>query len=868
MQKTKGLSQKEAQKKLKEYGYNEIKEINKISPFSIFLRQVKKNFIVYLLFASVLLSFFVNKPITGYAILIVIIIVIGSGFIQEYKAEKAIKALKQMIMPMTIVVRDGKEIEIPAREIVPEDIVILRTGEKIPADCLILEENELRADEAILTGESSAIKKEVLTNNVPEDKNMVFMGTCIISGKCIARVISTGMATNFGKIAKMISVTQKELPLQIKINKIAKHMTIISLLISFIIGAIMLTRSDVLTYEVFVEILIVVIALSVSAFPEGFPVILTSMLAIGAHKMAKKNAIVNRMSIIETLGETTLICADKTGTLTKGEMTVKQIFCSNKIYDITGVGYKIKGDLLLANKLIKNKNDLCLKYFFKTAALCNDAIIERKEIDMEFSANGSPTEVSLLIMAAKMGIYKDDLDEKRKNEIPFSSEKKIMTVYCEKENNGIIYSKGAPEIILEKCAFIQKENKIIKLSNSDKNAILKFNNQATNKAARVIALAYKKSTLIQKNNFEQNLVFLGLAAIEDPPREEIKHSIASCTRAGIKVKMITGDSEKTAVQIGNEIGLIGKTLNGEEIDRLSDDELIKKIKSVVIFARVRPDHKLRLVSIFKKIGEIVTMTGDGVNDAPALKEAHVGVAMGKGGTDVTREVGDLILKDNNFSTIVTAIKEGRTIFNNIQKFVAYQLSCNYAELFIIFLGILFKLPLPLLALQILFINLVTDNLPAISLATNRSTDDIMTIKPRKKSDILNKKSMSFLLLAGTIMTVLTFAVYFFSLKILNTDLATARTIALTTLIFMEIANAFNFRSFRKGVLTRSFFVNKSLVYTSIISLIATLAIIYTPLNKIFETAPLNWSYLSLSLITPLIIIIIFDILKIVRPYQH
>lgn len=873
----KGLTQKEATKRLREYGYNEIKELLHISPLQILLKQIKKNFIVYLLFAAALLSFFVGKSITGYTIFVVIIIVIAVGFFQEYKAERAIKALKKIITPISVVIRNGKEVEIPSRKIVPGDIVVLRTGEKIPADCLVLEEKELKVNESTLTGESREIKKFVAKNEENYEKaNQIFMGTYVVNGKCIAKVLHTGMNTEFGKIAGMISRAEKELPLQKKVNDLAKYMAFVAIVVSVLTGALMLIRSPSFSYGILVEVLIVVIALSVSAFPEGFPVVLISTLASGAYRMSKKNAIVNRMSIIETLGETTVICADKTGTITKGEMTVKKIFTDNKIISVSGVGYSTEGNLLLNNRKIDVKRDakqmnVPLNLLLKASVLCNDAKIERRGTDSEYNIKGSPTEASLLIMSAKAGIFREDLKFTRKEEIPFNSERKMMSILSREKRKNYVYSKGAPEILIEKCKFVQRGDKIIKLDKKEKEKILDFNKNFTLKKFRVLAFAYKETPFFDRDHFENDLIFLGLVAMEDPPRAKVKSALLSCEEAGIKVKMITGDNKETAVEIAREIGLPGKVITGEEIDKLTDDELSKIVNKITIFARVRPEHKLRIVKALKQIGETVTMTGDGVNDAPALKEAHIGVAMGINGTDVSKESADLILKDDNFATIVSAVKEGRTIFSNIQKFVTYQLSCNYAELFVVFFGILSGLPLPLLALQILFINIVTDDLPAISLGFNPHPNDIMKTKPRKKSRILNRQLLLLLAIAGTIMGTGTLGVFYITLKTLlaqdiagDIALATARTVGLLTLIFFEIAGAFNFRSFKTPIYKLPLFTNKYLVYASAASILLTFLIIYSPLNLIFETVPLGiFSILTATLVSSSIIVV-FDVLKIMN----
>jgi len=864
-----GLSLKEAEKKLKEVGFNEIKEISKISIFKILFRQIKGNLIFYLLFVAMLLSFFVGKSITGYTILGIIFIVIGIGFFQEYKAEKAISALKKMITPISIVIRDGKEMEIPSREIVPGDIIILRTGEKIPADCLILDAKELKINEAILTGESAEINKFGTKDiNNFKKENQLFMGTLILNGRCVAKVLKTGMKTEFGKIAGMISTAEKELPLQKKVNVIAKYMVFIAITVALLTGVIMLLRSSPINSELLIEVLIVAIALSVSAFPEGLPVVLITTLASGAYRMAQKNAIVNRMSIIETLGETTVICSDKTGTITTGEMTVKKIFCDNKLFDVSGAGYEATGDFTCNGEKLNMKKELSLNLLLKTGTLCNDSKIERKGTDNEYNMRGTPTEAALLIASAKAGIFKDDLRFIRIKEIPFNSERKIMSVEIKNKNETYVYSKGALEILLEKCKFIQRNDGVFSLREKDKKLILKMNEELASKPLRTLGLAYKKISS-NKSNLEEDLIFLGLVGMEDPPRLEVKEAIKTCYEAGINVKIITGDNKETAISIAKQIGIKkGDILEGYELDKMSDAKLVKAVQSTVVFARVRPEHKLRIVKALKENGEIVTMTGDGVNDAPALKEAHIGVAMGIGGTDVTREVADLTLKDDNFNTIVSAVKEGRTVFNNIQKFTTYQLSCNFAELFIIFFGIAFGLPLPLLALQILLMNIVTDNLPAITLGFNPSSQDLMDSPPRRKSKILDKRLISLIAIAGAVMGVITLGIFYLSLNILNQELPVARTTALITLILFEIANAFNFRSFRKRVLNRSIFTNKYLAYASMISIIIAILVIYTPLNKIFGTTPLGWINILIAILASFIIIFVFDFLKMRKGDLH
>jgi len=865
--KIKGLTERDAKKRLEEHGFNEIKEVGKISPFQILIRQVKSNFIIYLLLIAMILSFFVGKQITAYVILVVILAVIFTGFFQEYKAEKAIEKLKQMVMPISIVLREGIQKEILTKEIVPGDILILRTGEKIPADCLILSEKNLLVNEAVLTGESDEIKKTSSVKlNHPSKDNLLFAGSFIVNGKCIAKVIHTGMNTKFGKIASLISSAEKELPLQKKVNSISKYMTIIGITMAILTGLAILMQSEI-TKELLVEILILTIAIAVSAFPEGFPVVLITTLSVGASRMAKKNAIVNRMSIIETLGETTIICTDKTGTITKGEMTVRKIFLNNNLIEVTGEGYEGNGNFLLNNKKIDPSDYQPLNSLLKTAVNCNDATIKRTGEDKIFNISGAPTEAALLVMASKANVYSEDFNE-RIDEIPFSSERKMMSVLCKEENKRIIYSKGALEFILERCKYIQKEDGVFRLLEKDRRRILEEKRIMASKALRTLSFAYKiTNSKTIKESDEQDLIFLGIVGMEDPPRKGVKEALIQCEKAGIKIKMITGDDKETAISIAKQIGLKpGKVIEGSEIDNLSDKDFFKVVRQAVIFSRVKPEHKLRIVHVLKEHGEVITMTGDGVNDAPALKEAHIGVAMGKNGTDVSKSVADLTLKDDNFVTLVDAIKEGRTIFNNIRKFVTYQLSCNYAELLVLFIGVLlvpvFGWPFPLLlALQILFMNLVTDNLPAITLGLNKSSDDIMDEKPRKNTSILNKRLITTLIIAGTLMALFVLSTFYVTFNVFGQTTKDARTTALLTLIVLEIASAFNFRSFRKTTLNRSPLVNSYLALASIISLIATFLIIYTPLNKIFETIPLPFVDWIIALGFGFLLILIFDLLK-------
>ncbi len=871
MHEHKGLSEKEISEKRVTFGYNEITDTSKLSPLQIILRVIRGNVVLYLLIIAAALSFIVGKGVTGWTIVADIILVIGLTFRQEYRAEKSVEALKNLVVQSSIVIRDGKEQKIMSRELVPGDIIILRSGERVPSDCVLLEEKNIQADESILTGESKEVSKRAAKNQEDIDKStQLFMGSFIINGRGIARVTETGMNTDFGKIAGLISRTEKELPLQKKVNAISKYMIIIGISIALLTGLIMFLRIDNYQYSYLVEIALLVISISIASFPEGFPVVLTTALSVGAWRMAKRNAIVSRMSIIETLGEATVICSDKTGTITKGEMTVKEAYFDSSIIQVTGAGYNNEGEFLFeGTKFDINKNSVG-KLMLETAINCNDAKISRTGNDGVYQIFGTPTESSLLIMGAKANKFKEDYSgHKRIEEIPFNSTRKLMSVLCKTKDGNYLYTKGALELLIHKCTKVQRINGIFTLTEKEKERILKANHRMNTCALRTLGFAYKK---IKSNNIdeaEKELIFLGFVGMEDPPREEVIEAIRTCTTAGIEVKMITGDNKETALAIGKQVGLGTTIMTGEEIQKVTDQELCKIVRSTTIFARVTPEHKLRIVRALKANGEIVAMTGDGVNDAPALKEAHIGIAMGKNGTDVSRSVADLVLKDDNFATIVAAVDEGRTVFNNIKKFSTYQLSVSHAELIIILCGVLlapilgWEVPL-LLGIQILFMNIVTDDLPAITLSFNPPSKDIMEVEPRKDNTLINKSTTKIMIFSGLLMAVLTMASYYLSFNIMGGSVQTARTVALVTLIMLEVGGAFVFRSFRKGVLTRSPLVNPYLFYASAASIIATLVIIYTPARKVFETVNVGLSYWLVAIGLTLIMIIIYDVLKVIN----
>ena len=547
-------------------------------------------------------------------------------------------------------------------------------------------------------------------------------------------------------------------------------------------------------------------------------------------------------------------------------MTVSKVFADGSMYNITGAGFEGNGDFLLNNKKVNLKKDEIISLFIKTGLLCNDSRIERTGSDMEFRTFGSPTEAALLILGAKARIFKEDLKDSRTEEIAFSSERKMMSVLCENKGEKIVYSKGAPEYILARCTKIKRADGIFTLNEREKKRILDTNREMTSDALRTVALAYKPVRAFTKDKFEDELIFIGIAGMQDPPREEIKEAIKTCFSAGIAVKMITGDNAETAISVAKQIGLSGKLMLGQEMDKMTDVQLAKIVNDISIFARVKPEHKIRIVRALKENGEVVTMTGDGVNDAPALKEAHIGVAMGKNGTDVSRSVADLTLKDDNFATIVHAIREGRTVFKNIRKFLSYLFSCSFGELTLLLIGVIlapylgWQVPI-LLALHILFMNLVTSDMPAITLSLTPSADHTMLEKPKRNESILNKHIFSWFAVHGVFMALVTLSVFYIGYNVEGRSIEYARTMVLWALIFVEIVTAYCFMSHRIMVGLKSIFVNKYLTYASLVSIALTLLIIYTPVNAIFETTPLEFSDILMISGICLLAVVASNILK-------
>lgn len=799
-----GLTQEEASNRLKQYGLNELAAMGKISPLTIFFRQFK-SILILILIGATIISLVTGHSVDALVIFAIVLVSAVLGFIQEYRAEKALEALKTMLSPTTLVIRDGKEVTIPAREIVPGDILVLKEGDKIPADARLIEEINLQTNEASLTGESMPVSKETvrlsLDTLIPDRRNMVFSGTEVTSGKGKALVVATGMNTEFGKIAKQVAIVVKEeTPLEKRTKELGKWLGIAALSISFFVMILGILRGMPL-----IQVILFSIALAVAAVPEALPAVVTGSLAIGMYKMAKKNALVRKMPAVETLGAVTVICSDKTGTLTKGEMTVRKIYVGNETVSVTGTGYEPKGEFHTeGDGSILQSEPFSL--IMSGSILCNDAelVIEGDK----WHIKGDPTEGALLVAATKAGFQWGEIKKQypRIGELPFSSERKRMTTVHLTPHGGVhCFMKGAPEIVLGHCAYLQELGKVEKLTEEKRNEILMTSEKMAGEALRVLGVAYKKipssTTNFDEDNLEKDLIFLGLIGMMDPPREEAIRAVEICKQVKIRPIMITGDHKLTAVAIAKEVGIYQEgdmVLTGEDLEKMVDEEFENIVEKVTVYARVSPAHKLRIVQAWKRKGQIVAMTGDGVNDAPALKHADIGVAMGITGTEVTKEASDLVLADDNFASIVSAIELGRWIYDNIKKYLTYLLQANLVEILVLSIAVLAGYPLPLLPVQILYINLATDGLPAIALGVSPPDPDIMKRPPRNpKETVFTKEVKSFLLRAVSIEVPLLLLLFLYSFPFGE---QVAQTRLFLVLVFFELIVALNCRSLRYTLL--------------------------------------------------------------------
>jgi len=867
-----GLSQQEAEKRLAEFGPNELVKKERISPWAIFLEQFK-NFLILILLIAAVISAIKGDVVDAILISAIVLFAGILGFIQEYKAERAIEALKRMAAPTASVLRDSKETEIAARELVPGDIILLRTGDKIPADGRLIEAVNLRTEEAPLTGESVPIEKmsDPLAGeiSVGDRKNMVFTGTTAVYGRGKAMVTATGMSTEFGKIAAMLQEVKAErTPLQVNIDRMGKWIGIAALVLCLLIAAGGVARG----YDLF-EMFVWGIALAVAIIPEALPAVVVITLSLAARRMVKRRALMRKLPAVETLGSTTFICSDKTGTLTQDQMTIRRIYTDGKLIDVTGTGYEPKGEFHLDGKVVEPGQDIALETLLRASSLCNDTSLT--SVNGLWEIKGDPTEGALVVAAAKAGLWQKELSSQspRIDEIPFSSETKRMTTIHQTPQGKVAYSKGAPEVILDSCRYIYANGEERQLTEKDKEDVLSVAQTMAGDALRVLGMAYKRlpTNPAVTGAIEQDMVFVGLAGMIDPPREEVKEAVMLCDLAGIKSVMITGDHKLTAIAIAKELGLLkeGIALSGAELDSLSDEEFEALAEKIEVYARVSPAHKLRIVEALIKKGHIVAMTGDGVNDAPALKKAGIGVAMGITGTDVTKEAADMVLIDDNFASIVSAVEEGRTIFANIRKYLVYLLSGNTGAVLAMMVALLAGLPIPLTAVLILYINLLMDGAPAVALGVEPPEKGVMKKPPRDpKSSIFNRHALWFIPGVGVWIGAMALLLFIWILDTTG-DLAYAMTMFFVTLICLRLFNTYNCRSASSSLFSLGLFTNKWVSYACALSFLMLLAVLYVPFLQVaFGIVPLSLADWAVIIPLAFTVIIVVEIQKLIVRWQE
>lgn len=852
-----GLTTEQVKKQQEQYGLNKLAGKKRKTKLQIFISQLN-DILIYILIVAAILSVVVGKEFSD-AIIIGIVILINAtvGMIQEAKAEQALDALKQMSTPKAIVKRNGDLVEIPSEEVVPGDIVIIDAGRFIPCDIRLIDSANLKVEESALTGESVPVDKDA--NLIIEDekvslgdkKNMLFMSTLATYGRGTGVAVATGMGTEIGKIAKMLDDGENELtPLQKKLEELGKVLGIMAIgicVVMFIVG--------ILQGREITDMFMISISLAVAAIPEGLAAIVTIVLALGVQRMIKKNAIIRKLPSVETLGSVNIICSDKTGTLTQNKMTVVKFYVNNELKSSENLDINNAGEKLLLDNIV----------------LCNDATSTEK------SKTGDPTEIALLDLGNMHKVYKEELDKThtRVNEVPFDSDRKLMTTVNKYEDTYYVMTKGATDNLLTICNFAYINGEIIPLTEEIKDKFMDAATEMSNSALRVLGSAYKtvKSTDGDIDTFENNLIFIGLVGMIDPPRLEVKDSITTCKNSGITTVMITGDHKNTAFAIAKELSIandINQVISGPDLDEMSDEELATNCDHLRVFARVSPEHKVRIVKAFKSKGNIVSMTGDGVNDAPSLKAADIGVAMGITGTDVAKGASDMVLTDDNFSTIVSAIEEGRNIFSNIKKAVVFLISCNAGEIVTLFFGILFGWAAPLNATHILWVNLITDSFPALALGVDPGDPDVMKHKPRNPKDSLFKGSIFTLVFNGVLIGVLTLIGFIYGVmkygavgvtltNIVNNPeaLMHAQTIAFVVLSGTQLFHALNMRSATKSIFKIGLFSNMYLIGAILLGFILQLAVMYIPpIANMFNVIPLtlgDWGIvLGLSVI-PLVV---------------
>lgn len=844
-----GLTEKEAAERLRKNGENRLAEGKKTGALSIFLSQFR-DVMVLILLAATVISAILGEITDAVTIILIVLLNAVLGFVQEFRTEKTLEALKSMTAPTAKCLRDGKMTVIPAKNLVTEDVIELESGDRVPADCVLLRSAGLFTDESMLTGESESVEKSVGStsdfDNSLNKSNIIYCGTSVTKGSATAMVIATGISTQMGQISTMLDeIDRKPTPLQIRLAELGKIVAIICIAVCIAVFCAGVLRGE----EIF-TMLMTGITIAIAAIPEGLPATVTIALALAVNRMMKQKALANKLHSVETLGCTSVICSDKTGTITENKMTVTEIFSDDTIYNVSGLGYRCEGKITseTSSIAINANSNAALGELLRCGVICNNADISQKShgrfktrSDNEWLISGDPTEAALLICAAKTDMTKQKISEifRRKSELPFDSETRYMAVLTTSPTGEKCWYKGAPEVILPMCSdYLSADGQALNLTPDKRKKINSQILRMSDNALRVLALAYCQTDNVK--NIEK-LTFLGLVGMIDPPREEAKIAIKKCAAASVKTVMITGDHKNTAVAVAKKAGLLkGKlAMTGAELDKLSDSDLDKIISNYSVFARVEPYHKLRIVKSFRRRGEVVTMTGDGVNDAPAIKEADVGVAMGVTGTDVTKQAADVILLDDNFGTLVNAVEQGRCVYANIRRFVRYLLSCNIGEVLTMFLGILMGMPIILLPVQLLLVNLVTDGLPAIALGMEPPEPNLMCKPPRKSTEgFFANGLMTKIIFRGIFIAMSSLASFSIVLHYGGT-IGQGRTSALITLVVSQLIHVFECKSEDKSLFSINLFSNMKLVFAVLFSAaVLAMAVAIPQFQVIFQTVPL------------------------------
>jgi Ca2+-transporting ATPase len=832
-----GLTGTEATERLTMHGPNELQALDHTSAWQTFVAQFK-NVLVLILLGATVVSAFLGHTLEAFVITVIVLFAVLLGFIQEYRAGRALEALRRMAAPTAHVMRDGTETAMPARELVPGDVVILRAGDRVPADVRVLLAVNLAIDEAALTGESVAVEKTVTALDDPalalgDRTNLAYAGTLVAHGRGQAVVVATGMATEFGRISRLVQTVEAgRTPLQENLDRLGATLGKAALVVVALIVAVGLWRGlpplDMFLFG---------IALAVAVVPEALPAVVTISLAIGVRRMVRRNALVRRLPIVETLGSTSVICSDKTGTLTRNEMTVRHVFVDGTVIDVSGAGYEPMGQFQISYRPVPPSSTLL--ELLRAGVLSSDARLV--SVDGRWTIEGDPTEGALLVAAAKAGLAEDVLerDAPRIHEIPFTSERRRMTTLHSTPAGTVAYSKGATEVVMADCVTQAIQGNDVPLTASDREGVQEMERQFAREGLRVLAVARKDGA--KETSAEQEMTLLGLIAMMDPPRPEASAAIATCQTAGITPVMITGDHPLTARTIATELRLLGhrRVVSGHELDAMSDQALATDISNIGVYARVSPSHKLRVIDAWQSRGDVVAMTGDGVNDAPALKKADVGIAMGITGTDVSKEAAGMTLLDDNFATIVAAIEEGRIVFGNIKKYLMYLLSCNVGEIVVMACAVLAGLPLPLTAVQILYVNLATDGLPALALAVDPPERDLMRRQPRSPRAGIFTRPVLALMLTGGLWTGLVNIGLFAWLLRTGRPLDEAMALTFVLLVLIQFFNAYNYRSDRLSVVQQPL-ANRWLNVAIVWELVLLMLVVYLPFfHEPFGTFPLS-----------------------------